>query len=367
MQTSSPRENTHESASPLDSRFALLDVDHENERLYSILKRVCFLGAVVHILFIFFFLSIGSIALSVLNIFSVLTWLVALYQNQRGRYVLATIMGSAEIIVHALLATHFLGLGMGFQYFLWPVASLIMVSNLFSTRVSVTAGFSIILLFGALIIYADNISYQYAFPYITEYVLMSNITVAAFGFVIVIMSSKTKNTKNEKILYELSNKDGLTGVYNRQFVYELMKDKFGERRGSKVLDYTLVLADIDNFKEINKEIGHVAGDSVIKSVATYLKSAVRESDIVARWSSEQFLIILMNIEPDNASLLIEKIRKNVRYQIITEGIRDRVTTLSFGVAKAKQDELFEEAIKRADVSMYKAKMLGKDKIIESDE
>jgi len=180
------------------------------------------------------------------------------------------------------------------------------------------------------------------------------------------MSSQDKHTQNEKQLYEISNKDALTGAFNRQFVYELMQQTYSERRGSKSLDYTLVLTDIDDFKEINESVGHIAGDGVIKDVASYLQSAVRETDIVARWGGEQFLIILMNIGPDNSHTLIEKIRKNIRYQIITEGLRTRVTTLSFGVAKAKDDEQFEDTIKRADLCMYKAKKLGKDRIINAD-
>jgi diguanylate cyclase (GGDEF)-like protein len=356
---------TERNQTPLDSSFAILHSDHKNNRLYSILKKVCFLGAVIHILFIFFFLSIGSLWLSVLNVFSVIIWLIAMYQNQSGRYILATLIASIETIVHAALATHFLGLSMGFHYFLWPVALLIMVSNLFSTKKSMFMGFSVIVLYGVLNVYAKDITYQYAFPAITDFMLLTNTALAALGFVVVMMSSQDNNTKNEKRLYEIANKDGLTGAFNRQFVYQLMKQTFSERRNLKSLDYTLVLTDIDNFKEINESVGHVVGDEVIKAVSAYLVTAVRETDIVARWGGEQFLIILMNIEPDNSQLLIEKIRKNVRYQIITEGLSDRLTTLSFGVAKAKDDEKFEDTIKRADLSMYKAKKLGKDRIINA--
>lgn len=351
---------------PLDTGFDLLQKDHKNQSLYTTLKKVCFLGAIIHILFIFFFLSIGALWLSIFNILSVLTWLLTLYQIQQGRYRLATLMGTIEIVLHAAFATHVLGLSMGFLYFLWPTASLIMISNIFTHQKSTILGFSIIILFAALTIYAKDIPYQYAFPQLAEYIQFANISFAAFAFVLINMSSRTKNTKNDKRLYELSNKDALTGVYNRHFVYELMAQVYSERRGSSSLDYTVVLADIDNFKEINEAIGHVAGDEVIKSVASYLQTAVRETDIVARWSGEQFMLILMKIDYGNTQTLIEKIRKNIRYQIITEGLRERVTTLSFGVAKATGNEPIEETIKRADLSMYKAKKLGRDRIIYAD-
>jgi diguanylate cyclase (GGDEF)-like protein len=350
---------------PLDARFAILNRDHKNIRQHSILKKVCFLAAVIHIVFIFFFLSIGSLWLSVFNVFSVVIWLIAMYQNQQGRYVLATFMGTIETIVHAVLATHFLGLSMGFQYFLWPVALLVMVSNSFITQRSTVMGFAVILLYGALSIYAKDISYQYAFPVLADFVLIINIFFAALAFVIVVMNSQDKNEQNEQYLYEISNKDKLTGAFNRQFVYDLMKQTYSERRGFKALDYTLVLTDIDNFKEINESLGHIAGDAVIKQVATYLQSAVRETDIVARWGGEEFLIVLMNIESEDSQTLIEKVRDNIRYQVTIEGLSDRLTTLSFGVAKAKEDEQFEDTIRRADLSMYKAKKLGKDRIINA--
>lgn len=360
-----PLEQT-KTKTPLDSSFANVARDHKNNRLYNILKQVCFLGAVMHILYIFFFLSVGSILMSVLNVFSVLTWLLAMHQNHKARHVLATILGTAEIIIHAVLASHILGLSMGFHYFLWPAAGLIMISNLFTPIKSSGIGFAIILLFGVLTIYAHDITYEYAFPIITHYILIANIIFAALGFVIVIMSSRTKNKKNERRLYELSNKDALTATFNRQFVYDVMKQNYQERRGLKSLDYTIVIADIDNFKDINTLIGHLAGDVVIKEVANYLKSAVRETDIVARWGGEQFLIILMSVESDNAQTLIEKIRKNIRYDIVTEGLSERVTTLSFGVAKARNNEQFEDVVKRADLAMYEAKKLGKDRIIDAE-
>jgi diguanylate cyclase (GGDEF)-like protein len=314
---------------PLDARFAILNRDHKNIRQHSILKKVCFLAAVIHIVFIFFFLSIGSLWLSVFNVFSVVIWLIA--------------------IIHAVMTTHFLGLSMGFQYFLWPVALLVMVSNSFITQRSTVMGFAVILLYGALSIYAKDISYQYAFPVLADFVLIINIFFAALAFVIVVMNSQDKNEQNEQneqYLYEISNKDKLTGAFNRQFVYDLMKQTYSERRGFKALDYTLVLTDIDNFKEINESLGHIAGDAVIKQVATYLQSAVRETDIVARWGGEEFLIVLMNIESDDSQTLIEKVRDNIRYQVTIEGLSDRLTTLSFGVAKAKEDEQFEDTIRR---------------------
>lgn len=104
---------------------------------------------------------------------------------------------------------------------------------------------------------------------------------------------------------------------------------------------------------------------MIKQVATYLQAAVGETDIVARWEVEAFLIVLMNIESDNSETLIEKVRENMRYQVTIEELGDRLTPLSFGVANAKQDEQFEGTIRRADLSMYKAKKRGKDRIINA--
>ena len=363
-----PRSNmsSQQQVTPLEARYQHLSQDHSNIRLYLALRNICFLGASVHILFIFFFLSIGAIYLSLINILSVSTWLFALYQNHRGRYFVATIVAAMEIVVHAVLASLILGLSMGFHYFLWPVAALLMMSPLFSAKVASIIGFSIICLFGFLVVFAANIEYRFAYEVIANYVQIGNILFAALGFVLVTQSARSKNVKTEKQLYELANKDALSETYNRRFVYDIVAQMQKERRRSSSLNYTAMLCDIDNFKAISNEIGHLDADKVIKDVASFLKSSVRETDLVARWGQEQFLLLLMEIDADSTVSLSEKIRKNVRYYVDHESKTGLITTLSIGIAKAREGENFEDTIRRADIGMYKAKKLGKNRIISVD-
>lgn len=363
-----PRSNisSKQQVTPLDARYQYLSQDHSNVRLYLTLRNVCFLGASVHILFIFFFLSIGAIYLSLINILSVSTWLFALYKNHQGRYFIATIVSAMEIVVHAVLVSLILGLSMGFHYFLWPVAALLMMSPLFSAKVSSIIGFSIIGLFGFLVVYAEHIEYSFAYEALASYVQIGNIMFAAVGFVLVTVSARSKNVKTEKQLYELANQDGLTETYNRRFVYDLVEQMQKERRRSSSLNYTAMICDIDDFKQISDQLGHLDADKVIKDVAAYIKSTVRETDLVARWGGEQFLILLMDIDAEGTVSLSEKIRKNVRYHVDLKSNTDHITTLSIGIAKARESEDFEDTLRRADISMYKAKKLGKNRIINAD-
>lgn len=366
MTTQRSNISSQQQITPLDARYQHLSQDHSNVRLYLTLRNVCFLGASVHILFIFFFLSIGAIYLSLINILSVSTWLFALYKNHQGRYFIATIVSTVEIILHAVFASFILGLSMGFHYYLWPVAALLMISPLFSARVSSIIGLSIIGLFGVLVVFAESIQYAYAYEGITKYVLTANIMFAAIGFVLVTVNARSKNIKTEKQLYELANKDGLTETYNRRFVYDLVEQMQNERRSSHALNYTAMICDIDDFNEITKQFGHLQADKVVKDVATYLKSTVRETDLVARWGGKQFLILLMGIDADGTTSLSEKIRKNVRYHVDLKSSNDFIATLSMGIAKAREGEEFEDTIRRADIGVYKAKKLGKNRIISID-
>ncbi|MBF7072531.1 diguanylate cyclase [Glaciecola sp. MH2013] len=359
------RINQHstQSLSPLEEKYQHLSPDHANIRLYITLRTVCFLGAVSHIIFIFFFLSIGALWLSFLNVASVLVWLIALYQNHKSRYLLATILISLEIAVHATIATLVIGLSMGFQYFLWPVASMVIIFPLFSRQLSAIISLSLIVLFGVLNLLTANFDYVYAFPSIAPYVQFINIVLTATAFVIITMSARSRSMRQEKKLYEMANKDALTQSYNRQFVYDFLKRRHQERRGQHAQNYTAVLCDIDNFKNINATIGPLAADQVIKDTSDYLQATVRGSDIVSRWGGEQFLILLMNIDEESTETLVEKIRKNIKYHVRPRAHPELKTTLSIGVAAALQGEHFEDTLRRADVGMYKAKTLGKNTII----
>jgi diguanylate cyclase (GGDEF)-like protein len=161
---------------------------------------------------------------------------------------------------------------------------------------------------------------------------------------------------------ELSNKDYMTGLYNRRYFFELGRKLFKE---SEKQDYSIVIAmvDIDFFKQINDTYGHDAGDEVIKKVSLILKQRFRESDIVSRFGGEEFCILAMNMDPNHSFTLFEELRKMIEMSEICVGDKTIKTTVSIGVCAMPLSSL-DEMIKQADLMLYKAKKSGRNRVFE---
>ena len=160
--------------------------------------------------------------------------------------------------------------------------------------------------------------------------------------------------------------DFLTGIYNRRGFFAAVKplSHLSQRNNQSV---GILLADVDDFKEINDRLGHEAGDRVLKEVAAIMKSSVRTSDLVARYGGEEFIVFLSTAGRDSVKTLAEKIRKNVE-----SGTRGSApVTVSIGIADSRLprdvDGGLDRLIRRADKSLYHAKTSGKNRVAHSRE
>jgi two-component system, cell cycle response regulator len=164
----------------------------------------------------------------------------------------------------------------------------------------------------------------------------------------------------------LASKDPLTGLYNRQFLSELLeKEWLRAQRNSAPL--SLIMADIDNFKRVNDNYGHQAGDLVLKKISEILSKYLRRNDYLARYGGEEFIFVLPETDLKNACLAAERLAIAVRKQIINFNKCDKLAlTLSCGVSTSfpeKKIDNIDSLIQRADIALYEAKHSGKDRII----
>lgn len=168
--------------------------------------------------------------------------------------------------------------------------------------------------------------------------------------------TERKNMENEiKVLLET---DKLTQISNRLKLDETLKMEMKRfLRGG--LPFAVILLDIDYFKKVNDEFGHLVGDEILKEVAEIVNLNVRETDLAGRWGGEEFLIITPTMEEKSAKLLAEKIRKKI---LDHEFAEIGHLTASFGVADSKglTDEV--KLVLRADLAMYKAKNAGRNQV-----
>ncbi|QWK12955.1 MAG: GGDEF domain-containing protein [Aquificota bacterium] len=165
------------------------------------------------------------------------------------------------------------------------------------------------------------------------------------------------------MLREQSLRDQLTGLYNRRFLDETI-DKIAaqiKRRGTTL---GILMVDIDYFKEVNDTYGHDMGDKVLKEIAKVLVKSVREADLVIRFGGEEFLVLLMDVQSGKSVEIAEKIRKAVESHTIESfGVVLR-KTVSIGVSEFPEDsEKIWQCIKYADVALYKAKEMGRNRVV----
>lgn len=164
-------------------------------------------------------------------------------------------------------------------------------------------------------------------------------------------------------LRESALRDAMTGLYNRRFLEEYVSALVGgsQRRKSS---FSVLMLDLDFFKQVNDTHGHEAGDKVIKTLADILQRNVRSSDMAVRYGGEEFLIVLMDTGAEAALKVAEKIRGEVEATKVPlpGGILQK--TISIGVAEYPNDsDTFWQVVKFADVALYQAKATGRNRVV----
>lgn len=160
----------------------------------------------------------------------------------------------------------------------------------------------------------------------------------------------------------LATRDELTSLANRRHMNDLLADE-QRRHRSNGGPVCIALLDIDLFKRTNDTYGHNAGDEVLRKFAERAQSVLRNTDILARWGGEEFLLLLPNTEQQAATLVLDRIKEQIaalRFPDISPELR---TSFSCGLVALGDMETMDEAINRADQAMYHAKSTGRDRIV----
>ncbi|WP_299225863.1 sensor domain-containing diguanylate cyclase [Sulfurihydrogenibium sp.] len=167
------------------------------------------------------------------------------------------------------------------------------------------------------------------------------------------------NTKFIKLEMSI---DPLTGAFNRRS-FEAIIQKLLEISQITDAPITLAMADLDYFKKINDTFGHLAGDEALKHFVNIIKRNLRKSDYVFRIGGEEFLILLPNTELKDAVEIVERIRKDLEKSPLYYNGKEIKLTASFGLAEVDKNKYINEIIKEADEKLYKAKELGRNKVV----
>lgn len=175
---------------------------------------------------------------------------------------------------------------------------------------------------------------------------------------------KIESLKSElEQLRGLVQTDQMTGAFNRRGLDDIFKRE-GARADRNAQSLGVVLIDLDNFKQINDNLGHQYGDSVLINFVNVAKETLRPSDIVARFGGEEFVILLPDVEMEDALTIIQRVQKNLAKIFSVPLDKQSIPiTFSAGVALRSFGEHQNSVISRADKALYQAKRTGKNRAI----
>lgn len=334
------------------------------------LPNVAFLmGLCIHACLIPVFLSLGIQVLVGFNAISVLLYLLCICLNQRDASDLAKILGICEVCAHAWLAVTLLGWGSGFHYFILALVPLIFLNpswNLFAKVVSLALlyGQYVFLLFRSRVVppvVTIPPSQLDLLNGINICLLFGVIAGLAFSYTQAIKASHELLLEANKKLELLATIDDLTHLINRrnmiqQIEYEMIRFLRSSR------PFSLVLGDIDDFKQFNDRYGHDCGDFLLVQLADLMKTTLRMQDVISRWGGEEFLILLPETSLEEGQIAAERLRKKIEEAAFRYRGNDLSVTMTFGVCTYHHGIEIDPCIRQADRALYQGKQDGKNQV-----
>jgi diguanylate cyclase (GGDEF)-like protein len=163
-------------------------------------------------------------------------------------------------------------------------------------------------------------------------------------------------------LAQAARHDPLTGIFNRRGFTEHAELEM-KRVSRSGREFTVMLADIDNFKQFNDSYGHACGDHVLCRVSKILGSQMRDVDRVARWGGEEFIFLLPETDADGAAVLAEKLREDIAGNLFEFAGERMGVTVTLGIAVHRKGEKLDSTIARADTALYHGKKRGRNRVM----
>jgi diguanylate cyclase (GGDEF)-like protein len=179
-----------------------------------------------------------------------------------------------------------------------------------------------------------------------------------------ILGMAMNNALEHEQLSRLAAKDPLTGLYNRRYGLQRMKEEYSRSLRYKI-PLGVAMLDIDHFKKVNDTYGHVVGDKVLSEMALALHDALREGDIAIRYGGEEFLLLLPGAAEKDCNIIAERVRRIVEDLVVTHISQQIKFTVSIGITSSPHCDVssIEDLISYADKALYTAKENGRNRVI----
>jgi len=346
----------------------------ENRQLFEAAELFLGLGAVTFVVLIVLFLLLGLHSLLVAAVPGLVLFIATLLINRRDRHDMALVLALSGTLALAVLAVTHIGWAAGFQYYIVLAALLIFLPPGWPGAVQVLFSGAACALYLALRVHAlghapsaaAESDSQELFHLLNAAVLFLGVALLARFYRSAARIAEAKLKISFRELERSARTDPLTLLLNRRGITERMEVEAirGKRSGSP---FAMVLADIDDFHEINDRFGHDHGDGVLMTLANLMDEVLREQDQVARWSGEQFMMVLPETDLDGGTTAADRVRQRIaEHPIFLEGEPYEVT-LTYGVSTWTKQKRIEDTVREAEHALQLGKEAGKDRVVSSGE
>ncbi len=323
-------------------------------------------AGLTHFLFIFLFIFLDIPQLVIVNIVSVLIYLYCIFGlalktlDSKDDSIIGWLV-YFELIGHGVIATYFLGLESGFQYYIYTLVLIpfFIWTYTLSIHLIRAVGIIIIALFLEIWGHTNNPVVELNSEYV-NFLHYMNLTLVLMIIALISYFYTANSNTYQNLLFEKSNNDPLTKLHNRRYVDEIFENNMFTSKENNS-SFALLLIDIDYFKKINDLYGHKCGDNVLIKLSKILKQNVRKSTIVSRWGGEEFLIVLEDSNKDELIYIAERLRIAVESTVMIQNKSIQIT-ITLGGAVSKEDETFEMVLARADKALYQGKENGRNQV-----
>lgn len=351
--------------------------EHEDKKLAvrQMEHLICASVGIYHFMLFLIFWKYAVWAMVVVNIASIFSYILAYRCVSREKYNSFFHIVYTEILVHMILAIIMVGGECGFELYGFAILPLVYYNFyaclelkganqavkrrvLALVAVGVSIGIKIVSGFYEPVYSFGNGRVHYAMYLLNLSLIAVSVMVIQSIYISQILNMREALIEKNSMLDNLARTDELTGLNNRRAIMEFINLPI-EKTGK----YSVIMADIDDFKKINDTYGHDQGDKVLVSLSEIFRENVRNSDIVCRWGGEEILVILMKCGLKDAQKIAEKIRNAINSEnLIQIDGTDAKVTMTFGIAYADHSG-GQDIIKAADHNLYQGKNSGKNCIV----
>ncbi len=346
------------------------DVDNENEtKTVPVMLRITAMGTGIYLLLMMIHLIDVRLVIPIIsNIICIILLSISFLLTYRDNNIISVILQHIAILIWIFVAILFFGWECGAQQFISLLLVSIFTGSYIESRIKIEYAILLVLIHIGLHLYMaanaplfEQNFWEMLYTHIISIVFCFGIIIA----VVVTFSHNSISMENKLKSYNvnlkrLANVDPLTGLKNRRWMMNFLKEGVESRQGCKAV---FAIGDIDFFKRFNDHYGHACGDEVLTQLSALFMDYMEDKGEVARWGGEEFLLIFADCDLNQGVEYMEKLLHRIRLMDIRYGGEVLHVTMTFGISEYNPDHTIDAIINNADKKLYFGKQNGRNRIV----